>query len=374
MSIKMTLPKWYDLHVHLRQDELLPIVIADHIKSGCAGVLAMPNTKPPVAKILESDSGDFWSIEAYQRMIDDAGGDAFQKVIVPLYLTKETTVEMVEKGVESKFLVACKYYPPHGTTNADHGRELKYFIDNGVFAKMAELGVVLCIHGEEHDLDTEDYFDRSHNAEELFYQTKMPALHNQFPDLKIVCEHLTTKVAVDFVKASNENVSATVTPQHLLYTISDLVKGLKYHLYCLPLLKFKEDREALRKAVTESSNTKFFAGTDSAPHSKKVTECGCAAGCYTAPIAPQLYAGAFECSGIDLSAGCGQDSFRKFLCEIGPRFYNFPISLESFVLKKEEIKVFPGLVGGVGDKNHLIPLPLGLSEDASSAYLNWKVL
>ena len=102
----------------------------------------------------------------------------------------------------------------------------------------------------------------------------------------MVGEHVTTKVAVDFIKQAPDTVAGSITPQHLLFTVGHLLQGLKYHLYCLPLLKYEEDRAALRGVVTDPTNTKFFAGTDSAPHTEKVTECGCAAGCYTGGIAP----------------------------------------------------------------------------------------
>jgi dihydroorotase len=371
MPLQITLPKWYDLHVHLRQGELLPAVIAGHLKSQCAGVLAMPNTAPPVAKVLARDSGIFWSIEGYKKMIMESGGEAFSEVIVPLYLTKETTPEMIKHGVESGLLKACKYYPPHGTTNSDHGRELDYFVKGGVIEAMAKYGVVLCIHGEEHGLDPQQYFDRKHNAEELFYQTKMLALHAKYPSLKIVCEHLTTKVAVDFVKASNENVTATITPQHLIYTVGDLLKGMQYHLYCLPLLKFEEDRKALQIAAVESSNTKFFAGTDSAPHTKKATDCGCAAGCYTASIAPQMYAEAFELAGVDMASNVGQVSYRKFLCEIGPNFYGIEIPSDTFVLEKTKMYVEVTETS----EGELTPLPVGLNPNHQNepTSLNWCI-
>ena len=236
---------------------------------------------------------------------------------------------------------------------------------------MEKCGVVLCIHGEEHGLDPQRYFDRKHNAEELFYQTRMPALHEKYPSLKIVCEHLTTKIAVDFVKMSNENVTATITPQHLIYTVGDLLKGLQYHLYCLPLLKFEEDRKALQNAAVEMNNSKFFAGTDSAPHTKKATDCGCAAGCYTASIAPQMYAEAFELAGVDMSSKAGQVSYRKFLCEIGPKFYGIKIPSETFVLEKTKMDV-DTTETAVG---LLIPLPVGLNpkHKDKSTYLSWCV-
>ncbi|MFA7456876.1 MAG: hypothetical protein WCY57_05460, partial [Micavibrio sp.] len=302
----VTLPFWYDLHVHLRQGAAMKDYIAAHLSMGCAGLLAMPNTQPPVAKVFAADPLPYWSIEEYRRMIMQAGGDKFDVVLTPLYLTRDTTPEMIEKGAESGLLGVCKYYPPHGTTNADHGFPLQSFFENGVLAALERNNIVLCLHGERHGLSGEDYFGASCNAEERFYREDMPRLRDKFPGLKIVCEHVTTKTAVDFVRNSGPKTGATITPQHLLYTVADLLQGLKYHLYCLPLLKFDDDRAALREAVNDPANTQFFAGTDSAPHAEKCTPCSCAAGCFTGGIAPQLYAEIFDLNG-------GQDEFERFL-------------------------------------------------------------
>lgn len=344
----VTLPKWYDLHTHFRQGEAVSGYIADHLAMGCVGALAMPNTKPPVAVVFEKDEGDYWSIERYQRDLMAAGADAFDALITPLYLTKDTTPEMIEAGAEAGLLHACKAYPPHGTTGAEFGIPISDFIDNGVFAAMERAGVVLCVHGEEHGLAPDLYFDRAGNAEEMFYAERMPRVREVFPELKIVCEHVTTKVAVDFVQSSGVNTAASITPQHLLYTIGDLIQGLKYHLFCLPVLKHVQDRDALRAAVLDAGNTQFFAGTDSAPHAEKVTECGCAAGCYTGGIAPQLYAMGFEAAGGNVAG----DAFRAFLCENGPRFYGLDVSKDSFILLREETEVVQNCAA--------VPLPVGL--------------
>ncbi len=356
--MKIELPKWYDLHVHLRQGPAMAAYIKAHLAMGCEGILAMPNTKPPVGKIFENDSLPYWSIESYQAMIRAAGGDAFKKVIVPLYLTKDTTAKMIEDGAKAGLLEACKYYPPHGTTNSDHGRPLLSFIDNDVFRAMEDHGVMLCLHGEEHGLKGEAYFGRNGNAEDFFYKERMPVLRDKFPDLKLSCEHITTKTAVDFVRQSGDRTGASITPQHLLYTVADLLQGLQYHLYCLPLVKFEEDRLALLDAATGKENKKFYAGTDSAPHAQKVTECGCAAGCFTGGIAPQLYAQSF-----DLEQG--QDEFKAFLCENGPAYYGLPVSKDKFTLVREEQKLEPL----VTEEATVVPLPLGLGQKT----LGWKI-
>lgn len=350
--MNIELPLWYDLHAHFRQGAMMRAVVADHLAMGCAGILAMPNTKPPVAKIQASDPGDAWSLEEYLLMLRQAGGDQFDDIIVPLYLTGNTTPAMIEAGAKSGLLRAAKYYPPHGTTGADHGQPFQTYIDNGVFKAMEDNGIVLCIHGEEHGLSGEKYFGRKTNAEEFFYQERLPKALDKFQNLKIVGEHVTTKVAVDTIKQAGANVAATVTPQHLLYTVGHLLQGFKYHLFCLPLVKFDEDRDALRKAVTDPKNTKFFAGTDSAPHTTKVTPCGCAAGCYTGAIAPQMYAQGFEEAGVDVAG----EAFKNFLCLNGPRFYGLKMPTKTFKLAKQpmtctELKTPDGVI---------TPLPVGL--------------
>ena len=353
---ELELPKWFDAHTHIRQGALIAPIVKSQIDMGCYAILAMPNTKPPVAKVHESDKGEEWSIEAYRQMIDPQG--IIDHLVTPLYLTKSTTTAMIETGAKSGLLTNIKYYPPHGTTNADHGIPMEEFLKSDLPKAMADNGVILNIHGEEHGLQSTSYFDRETNAEEIFYQERMPKLVEQFPDLKIVCEHITTKVARDFVLNCGDNVGATITPQHLLYTVGHLIQGLKYHLFCLPVVKFDEDRKALRDAVTTPSQTKFFAGTDSAAHTTKATECGCAAGCFTGGIAPQLYAQAFEEAGLDLSHTDHALMFKNFLCNNGPDFYDLPRPEETFTLTKtpQKIEKIPT------DEGDITPLPLGMGQ------------
>lgn len=357
--MKFTLPKWYDLHVHLRQDEPMQHYIQAHLDMGCCGVLAMPNTKPPVARISGQNTSTYWTIENYLNDIKNAGGNAFDDIIVPLYLTKNTTVEMIHEGAKSGLLRTCKYYPPHGTTNAEYGTDLETYINNGVFAAMEEENIILNIHGEEHGISGEEYFGQDSNAEDYFYTHHMPKLIKNFPNLKIVCEHITTKTAVDFVHDANNNIAATITPQHLLYTVSNLLQGLKYHLYCLPLVKFEKDRKTLLEAAMSKNNSKFFAGTDSAPHTQKETECGCAAGCFTGGIAPQLYADAFDLNDNKFEV------FKNFLCLNGPKFYNLPISDKTFTLEKKtsEVSIIKTSEGNI------TPLHIGLGQEK----LNWTL-
>ncbi len=370
MVTRFRLPFWYDLHAHFRQDLLLPAMIAEHRRMACAGVVAMPNTKPPVACVrMVDETVTAWSIERYQAMFRTAWPEA-KAVIVPLYLTNAVTPAMIADGVRDGLLQACKYYPPHGTTNSEHGAAFKAYAASGVFAAMEEHGVVLCVHGERHGLQGEAYFGRTSNAEEIFYQEEMPWLIAHFPRLKIVCEHVTTKVAADFVRQSGPNVVATVTPQHLLYTVGHLLQGCKYHLFCLPVVKYDADVQALRQAVTSRDNLKFFAGTDSAPHTVKATACGCAGGCFTGGIAPQLYAEAFTQAGVDLGQREGQEAFQRFLCSNGAAFYGLPELKDYFTLSQE-----PQETTLVQTPDGTItPLPVGmLMQPSDKAMLSWRL-
>jgi dihydroorotase len=359
------LPRWYDLHAHFRQGDIMASLVADHHKMGCAGILAMPNTKPPVAKVKTADDGDCWSIEQYRDMLMSAGADTFDAVLTPLYLTASTTPKMIEDGAKSGLLTCAKYYPPHGTTGSEFGSPLQTYADNGVFQAMADNNVILNIHGEEHGQSGEQYFGRGTNAEEYFYQERLTRILDKFPTLKIVGEHVTTKIAGDIIKSAGKNVAATITPQHLLYTVGHMLQGFKYHLYCLPLLKFEEDRAALIAAITDNTNTKFFAGTDSAPHVQKLTPCGCAAGCYTGGIAPQLYATAFEKSGADVAGA----AFKNFLCLNGPNFYGLKIPSDTFKIQNKSVEIcaenFPA--------GTVIPLPAGL-EISGKSTLSWSLV
>jgi dihydroorotase len=362
----LTLPKWYDLHAHVRQGEMSGPLLRDHMKMGCAGLVAMPNTSPPVGKVFKNDPLPYWSIQEYLEMLNNVGGAGFSDIIVPLYLTKDTSAEMIAQGVEKGVLHTAKYYPPHGTTGAEFGAPFTSFMENGVFAAMEEHGVVLNIHGEEHGLAGEAYFDRRMNAEIHFYTQRLPAVMDQFPKLKIVGEHLTTKTAVEFISGAPDTLVGTITPQHLIYTVGHLLQGFKYHLYCLPLIKFEEDRAALRTAVIDPGNRKFFAGTDSAPHTTKATDCGCAAGCYTGGIAPQLYAQAFELAGVDLSTQSGAAAFKQFLCLNGPAFYGLEVPDETFTLEKTAQEVEALKIGN----EKIVPLPMGMGQDT----MPWRIV
>ena len=163
-QMKFTLPKWYDLHVHFRQGDVIKDYIKAHLDMGCCGVLAMPNTKPPISSITGENTENSWTIESYLDLLRSNGGYAFEDIIIPLYLTPTTTPDLITKGAKSGLLRSCKYYPPHGTTNADFGAAISTYMENGVFKTMEDNNIVLNIHGEEHGLAASDYFDKESNA------------------------------------------------------------------------------------------------------------------------------------------------------------------------------------------------------------------
>jgi dihydroorotase len=269
-----------------------------------------------------------------------------------LYLTGSTSVEEVKKVAEVEHVYAFKLYPAGATTNSDAGFaniEAAY----PVFAAMEKLGVLLLIHGEvthaEHDI-----FDR----EKIFIDNQLTQITRQFPDLRIVVEHLTTQEAVQFVESANANVAATITPQHLLYNRNAILAGgIRPHFYCLPILKREHHRLALLKAAT-SGNPKFFLGTDSAPHLTTLKEnaCGCA-GCYSAHAAMELYAQAFEQVGA-------LDKLEGFASFFGADFYGLPRNSKTLTLVKKTWIV----PNHYGPEDHCVT-PLKAGEE-----LNWQVL
>jgi dihydroorotase len=217
---------------------------------------------------------------------------------------------------------------------------------------MQKHGVPLLVHGETTGED--DIFER----ERIFIEKHLSPLNEKFPDLKIVLEHITTQVAVDFVSAANESVAATITPHHLMYNRNDLLAGgIKPHLYCMPILKAAHHREALITAAT-SGNPKFFLGTDSAPHARQTKEsaCGCA-GVFSALTALELYATVFE-------QAEALDKLEAFASFYGADFYGLPRNEETVTLVQEETMV-PEAVPYV-DGDTLIPMQAGET-------LNWRL-
>ncbi|WP_038184277.1 dihydroorotase [Vibrio rhizosphaerae] len=308
----LTLTRPDDWHVHLRDGDVLPDTVRD-ISRYNGRALIMPNTVPPTTTPAMA--------QAYRQRIMDAQPRTGFTPLMSLYLTDNTTPEMIQQAKLSG-VVAAKLYPAGATTNSDSGVTAINTI-YPVLKAMQDAGLLLLIHGEvtHHDVDI---FDR----EATFLRDVLAPIVRDFPELKIVVEHITTADAVQFVEQAGPNVAATITAHHLLYNRNHmLVGGIKPHYYCLPILKRNTHQQALIQAAT-SGNPKFFLGTDSAPHTKanKENACGCA-GSYTAHAAIELYAEVFEQAGK-------LDRLEGFASHHGPDFYGLPRNTDTITLVK----------------------------------------
>ncbi|MDH5287954.1 MAG: dihydroorotase [Betaproteobacteria bacterium] len=334
MRLKITRPD--DWHLHLRDGEALAAVVGATARV-FGRAIVMPNLKPPVTTVAAA--------AAYRDRIRAAlpAGSRFEPLMT-LYLTDDTGADEIARARASGFVHAVKYYPAGATTNSAAGVtaiERAY----PALAAMEREGVVLCVHGEVTDADV-DVFDR----ERAFVDTLLARIVRDFPALRVVLEHVTTREAVDFVGAAGANVAATITPQHLLWSRNAMLAGgVRPHLYCLPVLKRETHRRALVAAAT-SGNPKFFLGTDSAPHARNAKEhaCGCA-GCYSAPVALPLYAEAFEDAGA-------LDRLEGFASFFGADFYRLPRNRDTVTLERAEVEVPGELPFGAGA---IVPLRAG---------------
>jgi len=336
MTKKITITRPDDWHLHLRDGAALQAVVADTAKQ-FGRAIVMPNLRPPVTTTALAT--------AYRERIMQAlpAGSNFTPLMV-LYLTDKTTAAEIHKAKESGIVHGVKLYPAGATTNSDSGvTSLGKCAD--ALAAMQAVNLPLLVHAEVTDADV-DVFDR----EKVFIDRHMKALIADYPNLKVVFEHITTKDAAEFVAAAGPNVAATITAHHLLMNRNDIFKGgIRPHHYCLPILKREEHRQALVKVAT-SGSPKFFLGTDSAPHAKgaKESECGCA-GMYTAHAAIELYAEAFEA--VD-----ALDKLEGFASFYGADFYGLPRNAEQIMLNKETWNV-PSSYPYDGDV--LVPLRAG---------------
>jgi len=318
MTDTLTITRPDDWHIHFRDGAAMQSVLPDTARV-FGRAIAMPNLKPPVVSVADS--------AAYRaRLLAAAAGTAFEPLMT-LYLTDNTTPEEIRHARASGFVHAVKYYPAGATTNSDSGvTELAKAYP--AIAAMEETGMPLLLHGEVVDPDV-DVFDR----EAVFIERHLTCLLRDFPKLKIVLEHITTRQAAEFVAAAPANVAATVTVHHLLYNRNAMFKGgIRPHLYCLPVLKREAHRQALIAAAI-SGNPKFFLGTDSAPHAvgAKETACGCA-GIYSAHAAIELYAEAFEDAGA-------LDKLEAFASFFGADFYGLPRHTDTITLRRESWNV-----------------------------------
>ena len=313
-TTRLTLTRPDDWHLHLRDGATLAAVLPDTVRR-FGRAIVMPNLKPQVATVDQA--------LAYRERILAAvpAGQSFEPLMT-LYLTPETTPQEIARARASGFVQAVKYYPAHATTNSEHGvSDISHSYP--VFAAMAQHGVPLLLHGEVTSPDI-DIFDR----EAVFIERHLQPLVREFPDLRLVLEHITTTAAAQFVSAASANVAATITAHHLLLNRNALfVGGIRPHHYCLPILKREEHRRALVAAAT-SGSPKFFLGTDSAPHPRhaKESDCGCA-GIYTSHAAIELYAEAFE----QADALILLEAFASFH---GPDFYRLPRNRDTITLEK----------------------------------------
>ena len=308
-----------DWHLHFRDGAAMRSVVPFTAKQ-FARAIVMPNLSPPVTTV---EAG-----AAYRDRILAAvpEGVTFTPLMTA-YLTDVSDGNELARGHAEGVFTAAKLYPAHATTGSAHGVTN---ITNIMPAleHMARIGMPLLIHGEVTDSHV-DIFDR----EAVFIERTLSKLVRDLPELKIVFEHITTADAVAFVDASGPNVAATITPQHLHINRNAMFTGgIRPHAYCLPVAKREVHRLALRKAAT-SGSSKYFLGTDSAPHDKSAKEsaCGCA-GIFNAPFALESYAAVFEEEGA-------LDKFEAFASENGPRFYGLPLNEERIILERADIVV-----------------------------------
>ena len=334
-TLTMTRPD--DWHLHVRDGAALAAVVPDTARRFGRAII-MPNLRPPVVTTAQA--------QAYRERILAAvpAGLKFDPLMT-LYLTDNTSPDEIDRARASGVVHAVKLYPAGATTNSDAGVTA---IDKvrPVLARMEATGMVLCVHGEVTHADV-DIFDR----ERFFIDRVLAHLVHEYPALRVVFEHITTREAAQFVSAAGPNVGATITAHHLLLNRNAIFAGgINPHHYCLPVLKRELHREALVAAAT-SGNPKFFLGTDSAPHARGAKEaaCGCA-GCYTAHAGIELYAEAFDAAGA-------LDRLEGFASHFGADFYRLPRNPDTITLTRQDWPV-PATVDYL-DGDPLVPLRAG---------------
>lgn len=340
----LTITRPDDWHLHLRDGDALATTVPAAARHFARGIV-MPNLTPPVTTTAEAT--------AYRERILAArpAGNPWQPLMV-LYLTDNTRPEEVERARDSGIVYAAKVYPAGATTNSDAGVTDLNRID-AVLETLEKVGLPLLLHGEVTD-DAVDVFDR----EAVFIDRYLTRIVEDFPALRVVLEHITTREGAQFVAAARDGVAATITPQHLLFNRNHmLVGGIRPHFYCLPILKRNVHQEALIAAAL-SGSPRFFLGTDSAPHARhrKESACGCA-GCYSHHAAVELYAEFFHRHGA-------LDRLEAFASFHGPDFYGLPRNGDTLTLAREPWTL-PHTVPLGGDT--MVPLMAGET-------LNWRVV
>ena len=313
----LTIRRPDDWHVHLRDGEMLKLV-APFTARQFARAIVMPNLLPPITTPRAA--------QEYRQRIWDAAGHDFRPLMT-FYLTDEAEPDLVERGFTEDVWIAAKLYPANATTNSAFGvTDIRNI--HPLLERMQAIGMVLCVHGEVTDPEV-DVFDR----EAVFIERVLDPLMRDFPELKVVLEHITTEEAANFVETAGPNLAATITPQHLMLNRNAMFeRGLRPHAYCLPVAKREKHRLAVRRAAT-SGSPKFFLGTDSAPHERRAKESGCGcAGIFNAPYALEAYAAVFEEEGA-------LDKLEAFASENGPRFYGLPLNEGTVTLERRPEQV-----------------------------------
>lgn len=342
MSLSLTITRPDDWHIHLRDGEALEHTVRDASRY-LGRAIIMPNLVPPVMSAEQA-------LAYKERILEQVPtGNNFEPLMV-LYLTDNTSPADII-AAKAAGIVAAKLYPAGATTNSDSGVTDISNIYPALEA-MEKQGMVFCLHGEVTDSSI-DIFDR----EQRFIDSTLLQLNKDFPGLKMVLEHITTSEAADFVSAAGDNMAASITAHHLLYNRNHMLAGgIRPHYYCLPILKRSSHQQALIRAAT-SGNSKFFLGTDSAPHAQHAKEnaCGCA-GAYTAYAPIELYAEAFE----DANA---LDKLEGFASHFGADFYGLARNTDTITLFKQDWQVPDQLNLG---SQQLVPLRAGET-------LRWQV-
>lgn len=343
MTDTITITRPDDWHVHLRDDQFLTRTVFD-VSRYFSRAIVMPNLIPPVTDLAKAQ-------DYHQRIMANLNEEACFTPLMSLYLTDQTTPQMIREAKASGLVYAAKLYPAGATTNSASGvTDINKLY--GVFEQMEKDGMPLLLHGEVTDADI-DIFDR----EKTYIERILIPLLASFPTLKVVMEHITTKDAADFITASNATIAATITAHHLMYNRNHMLVGnIRPHYYCLPILKRNIHQQALIKAATSGSK-QFFLGTDSAPHVRenKESACGCA-GSYTAHAAIELYAEVFENAGA-------LDKLEAFASFNGPDFYGLPRNTDTITLVKKPWQVADNY--SFGDS---VVVPVKAGEQ-----INWQV-
>ena len=344
---KLTIRRPDDWHLHLRDGATLSAVLP-FTAAHYGRAIVMPNLTPPVTTTAAA-------IAYRERILAALPAHTDFTPLMTCYLTDNTDPDEVETGFTQGVFTAVKLYPARATTNSEFG-VTSWDKIRGVLARMEKIGMPLLVHGEEADPEI-DIFDR----EGAFIDRVLSDwMTRDYPELKIVLEHITTKDGADFVQQAGSNIGATVTPHHLVINRNDILAGgIRPHLYCLPIAKREKHRKALRDALA-SGDQSFFLGTDSAPHpiNAKETDCGCA-GIFNVPNAIEIYANVFE----EMDA---LEHFEGFASLNGPNFYGLEANSINLTLERSSQTVIDDIVIADGSDS-IRPFLAGEN-------INWSVI